>query len=46
LMSLIRKQLLACDLAMRSRVPDRLFVGISILIILWNLWAMLPDVAR
>jgi hypothetical protein len=34
------------DLAMPSRVPDGLLVGLFIVIILWAFWAMLPDASR
>ena len=34
------------DLASRSRVPDGLFPGLFIVVIVWAFWAMLPDAAR
>src|SRR5712691_11570899 len=34
------------DLARRSRVPDRLLLGVFAVIILWAFWVMLPDISR
>jgi len=34
------------DLATRSAAPDRLLVGVFIVMILWAFWIMLPDAFR
>jgi hypothetical protein len=34
------------DLARRSQITDRLFVGVFVVIILWAFWFMLPDASR
>jgi hypothetical protein len=34
------------DAARRSPIPDRLFLGMFVLVLLWALWVMLPDLSR
>ena len=34
------------DLSKRSAIPDRLLAGIFILVLLWSLWVILPDISR